>query len=229
MTASATVIFHSRQVRYKDDKSVENAINDLYEKYYQSSKYMNDIGCDGCTKLEYLESTGTQYIDTGIFVDDSYGFLIKTRSLSKDDRVAIGVNGTGNSRWCYNPMGYKINISWNGIFEVFPEDTSLIFTAKVNYLNDRKIIFNNSLVTNISQVLNASASNYEVPLFGARWNSNNVVYKYIGRIYNVKISKGKDIIIDFIPALDKDKRPCMFDKVSKMYFYNQGTGEFLYG
>ena len=28
----ASVILHSRQVRYKNDKSVETAINELYEK-----------------------------------------------------------------------------------------------------------------------------------------------------------------------------------------------------
>ena len=35
--------------------------------------------------------------------------------------------------------------------------------------------------------------------------------------------------IDLIPVLDKNNIPCMFDKVTKQFFYNQGTGQFLYG
>ena len=30
-------------------------------------------------------------------------------------------------------------------------------------------------------------------------------------------------------AIDSNSRPCLFDRVSKECYYNQGTGEFLYG
>ena len=37
------------------------------------------------------------------------------------------------------------------------------------------------------------------------------------------------LVRDYIPVLDANDRPCLFDKVSKTCFYNQGKGEFLYG
>ena len=40
----------------------------------------------------------------------------------------------------------------------------------------------------------------------------------------------QDVVDRFGRAcLDKNGKPCMFDTVSKKPFYNQGTGEFLYG
>ena len=36
-------------------------------------------------------------------------------------------------------------------------------------------------------------------------------------------------MLNLIPCLDSDNKPCMYDTVSKKTFYNNGTGEFLYG
>ena len=48
-------------------------------------------------------------------------------------------------------------------------------------------------------------------------------------IYLTKIYDNNTLVRNYIPVLDKNKRPCLFDKVSKTCFYNQGSGEFLYG
>ncbi len=44
-----------------------------------------------------------------------------------------------------------------------------------------------------------------------------------------KIYSNNKLVRDFIPVLDEDNKPCLYDKVEKKYYYNQGTGEFLYG
>ena len=40
---------------------------------------------------------------------------------------------------------------------------------------------------------------------------------------------GVNLTRDFIPVLDLDGVPCMYDQVTKQMFYNSGTGNFLYG
>ena len=52
--------------------------------------------------------------------------------------------------------------------------------------------------------------------------------KGIGRVYEFKVYDGEALVRDFIPVLDKNDVPCLYDKVSEELFYNQGTGEFLY-
>lgn len=48
-------------------------------------------------------------------------------------------------------------------------------------------------------------------------------------IYSFKIYNNGSILRDFVPTVDDVERPCLFDKVEKKCYYNQGTGEFLYG
>ena len=50
-----------------------------------------------------------------------------------------------------------------------------------------------------------------------------------GRIYYLKIYDDDNLIRDFIPVIDEYDRVCLLDRLSKMCYYNQGTGEFLYG
>ena len=44
------------------------------------------------------------------------------------------------------------------------------------------------------------------------------------------MTKGSTLVRDFIPVLDPQGIACLFDKVSKRFFYDQmGTSPFVYG
>ena len=45
------------------------------------------------------------------------------------------------------------------------------------------------------------------------------------RLYALKLYVDGELILDYIPVLDINNRPCLFDKISNTFFYNQGTGE----
>ena len=49
------------------------------------------------------------------------------------------------------------------------------------------------------------------------------------RFGSVSIGHNGTLIRDFITVMDKSGVPCMYDRVTKSFFYNQGTGTFLYG
>ena len=46
--------------------------------------------------------------------------------------------------------------------------------------------------------------------------------------YGIKISRGNEVAMDFVPVLNADGVPGMYDKKSKKFFGNQGTGTFGY-
>jgi hypothetical protein len=51
-----------------------------------------------------------------------------------------------------------------------------------------------------------------------------------GRIYSFKANYDGIPAADYIPCLDPNNKPCMFDIITQQPFYNQGTGEdFTYG
>ena len=67
-------------------------------------------------------------------------------------------------------------------------------------------------------------------LFARKLSHNSPVQPYAGfRLYSFKISQNLKVTRDLVPVLDASGVPCMYDKVSHKTFYNQGTGEFLYG
>ena len=66
----------------------------------------------------------------------------------------------------------------------------------------------------------------------ASWRNvyiNDGYCPFIGRIYYCKIYDNDTLARDYIPVIDSSERPCLFDKVEKKCYYNQGTGEFLWG
>lgn len=76
--------------------------------------------------------------------------------------------------------------------------------------------------------------NYNLHLFGQNRTGNNSygdsgMTNQTWRVYYCKIWDNGTLIRDFIPVLDENSVPCLYDKVSETYFYNQGTGGFIYG
>ena len=184
---------------------------------------MNKIGCEGCTKLKYLESNGTQYIDIGL--------------LSRDARIDISFkynDSTSNSQilinCLHNTAGwFDLNREGNIVLdsEVFDNN----YNTKRNFSIRYNVRYNNSTITatdenNLTKSFSASA----VPSTNFTLFSDSAGrFSSKANIYSVKIYNNDNLARDYIPVLDSQKRPCLFDKVEKKCYYNQGTGEFLYG
>ena len=72
--------------------------------------------------------------------------------------------------------------------------------------------------------------NTSLPIFLWALNTENGASEKIrGRIYYFTIYENSNITANFIPALDSNNKPCMFDTISKKAFYNQGSGDFIAG
>jgi hypothetical protein len=75
--------------------------------------------------------------------------------------------------------------------------------------------------------------NTNLPMYLFRCNSSgapNTTGETGVVIYYCKIWDERNALVrDFIPVLDSNNVPCMFDKVSGEFFYSPGTGSFIYG
>jgi hypothetical protein len=69
---------------------------------------------------------------------------------------------------------------------------------------------------------------YPIHLFAVNTAGTTGLYLR-GRIYHYWYTDGTNTI-DLVPVLKLPERiPCMYDRVSKTYFYNESTDPFLYG
>jgi len=65
-------------------------------------------------------------------------------------------------------------------------------------------------------------------MFGARVDGQIKIAK-IAKIYRVTIYENNAPIADYLPCLDNNNIPCMWENVTGQYIYNSGTGDFTYG
>lgn len=192
---------------------------------------------EGYIECEYLESHGTECIDLGFVPSDSYGLKLSGCILSeKEDAVMIGARNHTNSRygqWTVNPSYSRIYLGWNTTDDSTGRRVSLSenFDVKMNYFNSRtkSVTFNGSetYTDNITETLETNLNN-TCCMFGRKNNDGDFVFTGSFKINSCEITEGDEIIHKYIPCLDNLGAPCMYDAVSNLAFYNQGTGTFGY-
>ncbi len=158
-------------------------------------------------ELDYIESTGTQCVDMNVVLNTNDIIEVKAKpTQSKNYNTIVGsYNGS---------IGYELYFDANNNLQAWgniavlsqsgnPLETVFKYTGpKTRFPN---LLFEYSIQT---------ASRY--PL--------------IGRIYYCRIKRGTSLLRDLIPVIRKsDGKVCMYDKVSKQFFTNRGTGEFTGG
>jgi len=180
-------------------------------------------------EVEYLESTGTQYIDT-LFLPNNNTRIIATLSFGSmsgwevifGTRYASGsreyslqsFNGTGRVRICYGSTASSgaVNVGTNN---------------KVNIdFNKNKLTAGSASETTTAQTFTAARTLFLFALHESDNSTSNRCYK--GRIWALKIYDNGVLIRDYIPVR-KGQVGYMYDKVSNQLFGNGGTGNFILG
>lgn len=200
----------------KNLQNLTNCIDSIYIPY---------------TSVEYLESTGTQYINTGIVPKTNTRMILKFASRDVTSECYNGwITGSGalfsaghgsNSSDTY--FQCIVSSSWSWTASTTPIDTN-IHTWDIS--NSAKIFDG----TNFGTGNCGNASSGQTLYIFAQHTSWSPYTNYAKeRIYYCKIYEGDTLVRDFIPVLDKTNVPCLLDKVTGTFYYNQGTGTFNYG
>lgn len=171
-------------------------------------------------ELLYLESNRRQWIDTGVLATATTDFEF-TGSITENTATAwiagaptwIGVHKkAGTVAITQTSLGMTYNAV--GVSEVF---TIGVFGNKAYF---------NGAETNTLTRRNSTMTLF---LFAYHHENGTGSIQSAVRMYSFKIWDSGNLIRDFIPVLDMDDVPCMYDKVSGELFYNQGTEAFTYG
>ena len=177
-------------------------------------------------ELKYLESNGTQYIETGIIPKNNTGIYINATCLNSTDSFIVGLrNSSGNTRWCIG-RGSAFYYGYGTFHTTNVKDYSA--ECWLNFMNDRKFKIKNTNF-NISYDINnlSFTPTYNIRLFGSA-GATGSFSKWSGRLYNVKITQASNLIMDFIPVR-VGETGYMYDLISGTLFGNKGTGNFILG
>ena len=208
----------------------ETAPEDTSKLWVKANEPNNiKIGSDIENVESCIESTGTQYIDTGI-IPTNHRVKMKFQCTTSDNAAIFGSYGdksTGlnynvyefvwyNSRWYYAPDiydGEQTDFSPT----VYPTDiVELDFNTY-----DNKIVMNNTVCGSTYGVSRAV-----LPLYLFKQNGTEQPAKmklWYAQIYD---RATQTLVRDFVPAKDENGIFCLYDNVTQAYFYNQGEGVF---
>lgn len=193
----------------------------------------------GYTLLDYVESTGTQYINTGVVLGQDY--TNTNIKLEYDALINKGANwqvcGTAGTNGIYIGVNQLDIICYGAGFNDVSTGVTNPF-VKCKYINDAKNgvikVTNLSTDTDIVNLTYTPVTKTTVLpmiLFGFSRNATTIdQHKMSGKMYNAKIYNNNELIRHFIPAKRlSDSVIGMYDTVSGTFFINQGTGEFIAG
>lgn len=167
----------------------------------------------GYKRLEYIESSGTQYIDTGLVINktDSYEYILD--ALLTNDLYG-GANGylqfksslSGGKR-------VTIRVSYDG--------STHVTTVYVD-----GVVFSTTDWTSSYSGENVKIGILRMGNAGNAWYASD---PQIGKVYSCKIKKNESLVRDFTPCQTSSGEVGLWDDVNAKFYGNAGTGSFIAG
>ena len=183
--------------------------------------------------IEYLESDGTQYIDTGIYPDQN----------TKVEFVATPTEADLTAAWFGGRSSYGSNsfVFWQSSNNQMRSDydTGFDFLSGLTLSSGTQytvVMDKGSVKVNNTQYLSRSTGNFKSPtsmvFFATKSQSDSSMDASTGvdnrkaklKFYSAKIYDNGTLVRDFIPVIDHASIPCLYDKVTDTLYYNLNSG-----
>ena len=189
--------------------------------------------CPGYDVLEYIESTGTQYVDTG-YVTTSTDYAYEL------DMAPTKIGGF------YSYMGFMASGTiprtgvheYSNVFMIGADATTTSSTTPV--VNERvvlkghfksgaqKLYKNDVLIASNSTTFNHSANTLSTYIFGRNYSSGRNLVSI--KLYSAKIYEGSTLVRYYIPVRrQSDNALGLYDILTDTFCVNSGSGAFIAG
>ena len=174
-------------------------------------------------EVEYLESTGTQWIDTGIMPTRTIKSVFDYQLTSQTaGRGLFGSYETSKHYYIYQNSATAFEVGFGGNeSNAFMSD---LYLHEIEFNNLTVLVDGKTVYTGDSYF---ASYKYTLPLFTIR--SGNTIYEgSSAKIFYLEIYDDGVLVRDFIPVRVVTVG-YMYDRVSGQLFGNAGTGEFIIG
>ena len=159
-------------------------------------------------KLEYIQSSGKQYIDTGVIVKDITEIKVDFQAVT----ILSGENQYASS-WVDYSNHIQIGISGN----------TFIDSGGVTYSQT-------SSVTARTQAVGVPVGTVNLHLYlFAQSESTGALHYSSGRIFSCQITTADGLVRNFVPCKNPDGVIGMYDVVNDKFYQNSGSDTFIAG
>lgn len=188
----------------------------------------------GYRRVEYLESSGTQYIDTLVSGGTSATYpayildFMPLDSTQNYQQYLCGVEQPVSIPKVYREGRTRPLALYSGA-GFYPTNAQNVYSFGTRYI-----------VSTSEAGITINGASISFPaVSGGGWGSmtwyifsshKETTYKSNMRLYGLKMYTDGILIRDYIPCVrGSDNKPGLYDTVTNSFFVNQGTGEFITG
>ena len=188
-------------------------------------------------EVEYLESTGTQWIDTGVAVSGSSHIVVKMSDYDSAGTWMFGARQAYLQRavGMYADAGAAVNsfrFAWGSYLtsEPFTYTTKNVGVVTINISAGRLTITRENIPYTYTEQATTQAFTTPCPLvlFGLN-NNGKAISQAAVKIHGVQIDDVRNLVPVRFTNEQGQSEGALYDRVSGELFRNSGTGAFNYG
>lgn len=178
----------------------------------------------GYKRLEYIQSSGTQYIDTGIIgsYDTRVTAEFEILSIGSGTVFVFGSQANNNVRFCLGITSASVFRSDYGT-EYISGPSAATGTKYTADKNRNVCTINGTAINSNAQTFTGTTNIY---LFARSYSS--LSYASL-KMYGCKIYSNDVLVRDFIPCKNASGVVGMWDDVEQKFYKNAGSGSFVAG
>lgn len=201
--------------------------------YYVNTKPLNIVVGEkpgrlpsGYKELEYIQSTGSQYLDTGVKPNGSTRVTLEVEST---------VDGTFPFFGCRDSSASKKFILWQiSSTQIRVDYGNSRTTYDVGTTNEKTLadINKNTGFFGSVQLYTEPVSfegSYSILVLGQNTGGSVDTRKLSAKLYSFSVYDGENLIRELIPCINSDGAVGMYDLAQGAFYGNSGSGTFLPG
>lgn len=176
----------------------------------------------GYAKLAYIQSSGTQYIDTGVVptANTRLDLSFIPNAEGQSDNAMFGASWSNDG---FLLTAYKGNVRFHskGYYIDLAKNTSNLNTMSCS---PTSVTING--VTHKMTGTGTDTQAHTIYLFwvGDESSPNNKGYY---KLYSCQIYDNGTLVRDYVPCIDSNGNVGLYDIVNKKFYGNEGTGVFI--
>ncbi len=222
----------SKIFTFENVSSVYSAVN-IDEVWKESDEEYVNISTvlpDGYTRVEYIESSGTQYIDTDFIPNQDTRVVMDFDLISAYSTYAwitlfASRNGNANTFGTFSnsalTITYDTYASANGNRSVSLRGRHIVDK------NKNETFVDGTSIGAFSYVL--FTGTVQLRLLRDNQPNGGDVHPFVGKLYSCKIYDNGTLVRNFIPCINSAGTAGLYDIVNGRFYTNAGTGTFSTG
>lgn len=182
----------------------------------------------GYTELEYIQSSGTQYIDTGFKPNQDTKISISMAFFGSAGENLLGSRNSSSD--ATNRFGIITFSSSSKIGSFFGSTAtqSISLDSSIHNYTLSKAGLSVDGVSYGGAYTSSFSCTYPITLFA--WNNgSNGIVKNSSKIIDCKIFSGEVLVRNFIPCKNSSGVIGLYDVIENQFYQNAGTGTFIAG